>query len=624
VYLYPIDTSESPNFESGYYRYIWEDNDWVDLGTTQIDLSDYITREEAIPFIVNTTEALIGCVDLTLWHNQLYAVTIKEFYDAGFVAGKTYIGIIGGGEYYLMSVLSLSSTHVSIKFEKMGSYNYVGDYNECSFTGYVTYNANTTFSNLLNSSTKYSGLKIIDANQADYIDELFGYASVLLGNQSQQIVFRLGTGLYTGNLNSVTGVVGYSVEMESLCDSHRWSATLENVHIALMNFMIDANRADYEVAKNKVTSLSGSSTDTQYPSAKCVWDITKNIREVAEGKCNTFVLSNNVIRIENGYIVYYEPSDASYVDVRPDMFYLYENGKWVDHHADFYNGDYDSLNIVNSSFRSNDDSIFFDTNGYIIVGTLSSEVYLINIRYWHGGGISSFPVKKGDIFLVIETDVPDRWCGGEDTYYKLETSKIDLTNYPTLNGNNTFTGTNTFSDNVYVDTILGKTQPSYGLNFGNGWVAVIGNLLPNTNNLRDFGSSSNKWKDGYIAGTLYGGTYNFTIDSAYKIIYSRKRNDDTLTELNYEFVNICSKNANTTFTFTTPRVDTLPEYKAIIKNIGSSAITLTFTGVTNILCNDDNIVVTNATNSTLVLPANVTIEVSIMNNKMIAINFEAQ
>ena len=31
---------------------------------------------------------------------------------------------------------------------------------------------------------------------------------------------------------------------------------------------------------NKVTSLSGSSTDTQYPSAKCVYDIIGNIESL--------------------------------------------------------------------------------------------------------------------------------------------------------------------------------------------------------------------------------------------------------------------------------------------------------------------------------------------------------
>ena len=43
IYLYPVDLS---NPSLGYYQLIWENNDWLDLGTTQIDLSDYYTKEE--------------------------------------------------------------------------------------------------------------------------------------------------------------------------------------------------------------------------------------------------------------------------------------------------------------------------------------------------------------------------------------------------------------------------------------------------------------------------------------------------------------------------------------------------------------------------------------------------
>lgn len=43
IYLLPIDPLDSTK---GYYRYIWENNTWLSLGTTEIDLSDYYTKEE--------------------------------------------------------------------------------------------------------------------------------------------------------------------------------------------------------------------------------------------------------------------------------------------------------------------------------------------------------------------------------------------------------------------------------------------------------------------------------------------------------------------------------------------------------------------------------------------------
>lgn len=36
-------------------------------------------------------------------------------------------------------------------------------------------------------------------------------------------------------------------------------------------------KAYFEAASNKVTSLSSSSTDTEYPSAKCVYDLLGDV-----------------------------------------------------------------------------------------------------------------------------------------------------------------------------------------------------------------------------------------------------------------------------------------------------------------------------------------------------------
>ena len=43
IYLYPLDTTD---LSKGYYRYVWENNSWLALGTTDIDLSDYYTKSE--------------------------------------------------------------------------------------------------------------------------------------------------------------------------------------------------------------------------------------------------------------------------------------------------------------------------------------------------------------------------------------------------------------------------------------------------------------------------------------------------------------------------------------------------------------------------------------------------
>jgi uncharacterized protein YoxC len=81
-----------------------------------------------------------------------------------------------------------------------------------------------------------------------------------------------------------------------------------------------------------------------------------------------------------------------------------------------------------------------------------------------------------------------------------------------------------------------------------------------------------------------------------------------------------TKTTDTTFVFETAKDDCLNEYKARITNGGNADIVLTFTGVTNILCNDDNCVILN---NTLTLPTGVTIEISVLGGNMVAINFEA-
>ena len=45
IYLYPIDPSDETK---GYYQYIWENDEWVSLGTTTIDLSGYVEKTQTI------------------------------------------------------------------------------------------------------------------------------------------------------------------------------------------------------------------------------------------------------------------------------------------------------------------------------------------------------------------------------------------------------------------------------------------------------------------------------------------------------------------------------------------------------------------------------------------------
>jgi len=53
----------------------------------------------------------------------------------------------------------------------------------------------------------------------------------------------------------------------------------------------DTKLALKEDKSNKTTTLTASSTDTQYPSAKVVYDTTEDIREIAAGKSTNYSVS---------------------------------------------------------------------------------------------------------------------------------------------------------------------------------------------------------------------------------------------------------------------------------------------------------------------------------------------
>ncbi len=69
-------------------------------------------------------------------------------------------------------------------------------------------------------------------------------------------------------------------------------------------------------------------------------------------------------------------------------------------------------------------------------------------------------LQVGDVILITEVDVPDRWVGAltnsSATLYKMETTKVDLTPYALdsgvvhLAGAETITGAKTFSDDVEI------------------------------------------------------------------------------------------------------------------------------------------------------------------------------
>ncbi len=108
IYLYPIDNSD---LSKGYYRYIWENNAWLSLGTSEIDLSDYYTKSE--------TNGLLGVkVDKTSSANKVYITgdtgnqEVANYDD--YASGSFVRRNDSGGQIYVPATPT-ANTHASSK-----------------------------------------------------------------------------------------------------------------------------------------------------------------------------------------------------------------------------------------------------------------------------------------------------------------------------------------------------------------------------------------------------------------------------------------------------------------------------------------------------------------------------
>lgn len=80
-------------------------------------------------------------------------------------------------------------------------------------------------------------------------------------------------------------------------------------------------------------------------------------------------------------------------------------------------------------------TIAYSTTGNTDFNSQDNSITVSSFIDTAGNTITDEDVKIGDIVLIVEVDVPDRWVQSIDTtnhtitFYKMETSKIDLTNY---------------------------------------------------------------------------------------------------------------------------------------------------------------------------------------------------
>ena len=126
IYLYPIDTTD---LTKGYYRYVWEDisgtYQWVDLGTTEIDLSDYYTKTQ--------TDTLLGGKQNTIDSSHKLSVDLTENGTTNKVFTATeqtkLSGIESGAQVNVLEVVQVDGVDLTITDKKVnitGKQNDVG------------------------------------------------------------------------------------------------------------------------------------------------------------------------------------------------------------------------------------------------------------------------------------------------------------------------------------------------------------------------------------------------------------------------------------------------------------------------------------------------------------------
>lgn len=152
-------------------------------------------------------------------------------------------------------------------------------------------------------------------------------------------------------------------------------------------------------------------------------------------------------------------------------------------------------------------------------------------------GITLTDLNVGDIIYITELDVPDYWVSAlvmsGDTLQsvslnKMETSKVDLSNYVTLNSDQTITGQKTIQilklhndSSNYTYQIQAQSNNNFRIvtSETNGILMTpVKEFAPVQTETHNLGISYLKWKDLYLSGKIKDGTNEFNADNVFNVI----------------------------------------------------------------------------------------------------------
>lgn len=341
---------------------------------------------------------------------------------------------------------------------------------------------------------------------------------------------------------------------------------------------VDDQDALNEKLANKVTSLSASSTDVQYASAKAIYDfaislLRKSYQEVDTTEyptVNDFLASTG----EEG-IFYLYPITNGFEQ------YIWENNSWLDlgtttidlsGYATKVEVEPRLFNVINASDIVND--------------TLTQEQYNLITNGKRTQILGTFLILYNPIILSVNSSgtfgimIGSR--GGDE---------FELIGF-----------------NINSSTkVVSRANSSSGMIRLNSIYHINGKQLP------AYPSSTGTYSIVCADGTLAWVDYLYTIAVGKYVV------DNTITTLPYETISQISLSSDVTFSLKSAPTGCYPIYDAIITNVGSSAINITLTSVAKIICNDASITISN---NVVTLPAGMVVELNIQNGCAVIINFD--
>ena len=229
----------------------------------------------------------------------------------------------------------------------------------------------------------------------------------------------------------------------------------------------------------------------------------KEVAAMAEGKTRTFVLSYETVGIKS--TDFDSGSKKTYRKLDGTKILSYNDAKTY-----VQRGVGSDFICKNSTLNSQEDSVKFNTAGWYMLArydyntsSKAEDYYVIP-----SGAFAHLGIGAGDVLLVIETDVPDRWWSVYGTLYQMETAKIDLNSKQ-----------DTLISGVNIKTINGQSilgegdleiqggesiTAGYGINLNEGEVSVDTDEIASINYVNN---GLNNKQDTLIPGT------NITIEN---------------------------------------------------------------------------------------------------------------